>query len=352
MAKSGSESKKSQRSGNGDGAPAARRRRSKAATTREPRSTRAAAAERTPREGSIGELHEPEVPNLVNSTLDAIAGLASGTFDGVAPQMLRELEEEVRHKIAQAPMELNSYGYDPWGFNTAVATRTLVVMALMYRYYFRATAYGIENLPAGRVLLISNHAGQIAIDAAMIGTATVLEANPPRIVRGMGEYWLPTLPLFNVLMVRVGSVVGTQKNAADLLHHGEAVIAFPEGVRGMNKSFSERYKLKEFGLGFMRLALQTNTPIVPVAVVGSEEQAPSFGNFKPLARLLGMPAFPLVVTPVPFPVRYHIYFGEPMEFRGNPNDEDQVIEAKVEQVKARIRSMLETGLRRRRSIFF
>jgi 1-acyl-sn-glycerol-3-phosphate acyltransferase len=249
-------------------------------------------------------------------------------------------------------MDLNSYGYDPWGFNTDVACRALTVMAVLYRYYFRACTYGIENMPKGRILVISNHAGQVAIDAAMIGTASVLEGEPPRILRGMGEYWLPTLPLFNVLMARVGSVVGTPKNAVDLLQHGEAVIAFPEGVRGMNKSFSERYKLKEFGLGFMRLALQTNTPIVPVAVVGSEEQAPSFGNFKPLARLLGMPAFPLVITPLPFPVRYHIYFGEPMEFRGNANDEDQVIEAKVEQVKARIRSMLESGLRRRKSVFF
>lgn len=359
MAKSGSESKKPARNGNGNGnaTPAPRRRRKTttgaARELREPRAEeRVPTLERAPREGSIGEVHEPETPSIVNAALDALAGIASGTFDGVAPQMLRELEEEVRHKIAQSPMELNSYGYDPWGFNTDVARRALVVMALMYRYYFRAQTYGIENMPKGRALVISNHAGQVAIDAAMIGAAAVLEGRPPRIVRGMGEYWLPTLPLFNVLMVRVGSVVGTPKNAVDLLHHGEAVIAFPEGVRGMNKSFSERYKLKEFGLGFMRLALQTNTPIVPVAVVGSEEQAPSFGNFKPLARLLGMPAFPLVITPVPFPVRYHIYFGEPMEFRGNPNDEDQVIEAKVEQVKARIRSMLESGLRRRRSVFF
>ena len=305
-----------------------------------------------PRDGSL-ELHEVEPPpSLLNLAMDTIESALSGTFEGFAPEMLRELEDEVERKIAQSPMELNSYGYDPWGFNTAVARRALVVMALMYRYYFRAVAYGIENMPKGRVLVISNHAGQIAIDATMIGTATLLEGNPPRILRGMGEYWLPTLPLINVLMVRVGSVVGTQKNAVDLLEHGEAVIAFPEGVRGMNKSFSERYKLKEFGLGFMRLALQTQTPIVPVAVVGSEEQAPSFGNFKPLARLLGMPAFPLVITPFPFPVRYHIYFGEPMEFRGNPNDEDQVIEEKVEQVKAKIRSMIEAGLRRRRSVFF
>lgn len=305
-----------------------------------------------PRDGSL-ELHEVEPPpSLLNLAMDTIESALSGTFEDFAPEMLRDLEDEVAHKIAQAPMELNAYGYDPWGFNTAVARRTLVVMALMYRYYFRAVTYGIENMPKGRVLVISNHAGQIAIDATMIGTATLLEGNPPRILRGMGEYWLPTLPLINVLMVRMGSVVGTPKNAVDLLEHGEAVIAFPEGVRGMNKSFSERYKLKEFGLGFMRLALQTQTPIVPVAVVGSEEQAPSFGNFKPLARLLGMPAFPLVITPFPFPVRYHIYFGEPMEFRGNPNDEDQVIEEKVEQVKAKIRSMIEAGLRRRRSVFF
>jgi 1-acyl-sn-glycerol-3-phosphate acyltransferase len=213
-------------------------------------------------------------------------------------------------------------------------------------------AHGLEHLPRGRVLVIGNHAGQIAIDACMIGTATVLDADPPRPLRGMGEYWLPTIPFFNVLMARMGGVVGTPKNCVDILEHGEAVIAFPEGVRGMNKPFSERYQLQEFGNGFMRLALQTNTPIVPVAVVGSEEQAPSLGNFMPLARLLKMPAFPLVITPFPFPVRYHLYFGEPMEFRGNPNDEDEVIVRKVDQVKARIAEMIQRGLRERRGVFF
>ena len=168
----------------------------------------------------------------------------------------------------------------------------------------------------------------------------------------MGEYWLPTVPFVNVLMARMGGVVGTPKNAVDILEHGEAVIAFPEGVRGMNKPFSKRYELQEFGNGFMRLALQTNTPIVPVAVVGSEEQAPSLGSFAPLARLLNMPAFPLVLTPFPLPVRYHLYFGEPMEFRGNHNDEDEVIVKKVNQVKTRIDEMMRRGLRERRGVFF
>ena len=150
----------------------------------------------------------------------------------------------------------------------------------------------------------------------------------------------------------MGGVVGTPKNCIDILEHGEAVIAFPEGVRGMNKPFSQRYQLQEFGNGFMRLALQTNTPIVPFAVVGSEEQAPSLGSFAPRARLLSMPAFPLVLTLFPFPVRYHIFFGAPLEFRGNPHGEDEVIVKKADQVKRRIEAMLGEGLRRRQSIFF
>jgi 1-acyl-sn-glycerol-3-phosphate acyltransferase len=292
-----------------------------------------------------------EAANVVNDSLETLHTLAGGILESLAPQLIRDLNHDIRARLATAPLELNSYGYDPWGLNVDVARRTLLVCALLYKYYFRVQTDGIENLPPGRMLVIANHAGQIAIDAGMIGTATVLEADPPRPLRGMGEYWLPTIPFFNVFMARVGGVVGTPKNCIDILEHGEAVIAFPEGVRGMNKPFSQRYQLQEFGNGFMRLALQTGTPIVPVAVVGSEEQAPSLYNFMPLARLLKMPAFPLVITPFPFPVRYHIYFGEPMEFRGNPNDEDEVIVKKVEQVKARIHGMIQHGLRRRRGWF-
>jgi 1-acyl-sn-glycerol-3-phosphate acyltransferase len=210
------------------------------------------------------------------------------------------------------------------------------------------------------VLLISNHAGQVALDAAMIGCATFFEAEPPRIVRGMGEYWLPTVPWVNEIMVRTGSVVGTRKNAVELLRNDEAVIAFPEGVRGMNKLIWERYQLQDFGHGFMRLALETDTPIVPIAVVGSEEQAIAVANVLPIARLLRMPAFPVTLTwpwcgllgLLPLPVKYRIYFGEPMRFTGNPSDEDEVIGELVEQVKARIATMLAHGLSARRSIFW
>ena len=270
------------------------------------------------------------------------------------------LQTEIDARMRRIPTRLNSFGYDPWGFHPETAKRALLVTGLVYRHWFRVETSGIENVPAGRVLLISNHAGQVALDAAMIGSALFLEAEPPRIIRGMGEYWLPTVPWVNEIMVRTGSVVGTRKNAVELLRNEEAVIAFPEGVRGMNKLIWERYQLQEFGAGFMRLALETGTPIVPIAVVGSEEQAIAVANVQPLARLLRMPAFPVTLTwpwlgllgVIPLPVKYRITFGEPMRFTGNPHDEDEVIGEQVEQVKARIATMLAEGLSRRQSLFW
>jgi 1-acyl-sn-glycerol-3-phosphate acyltransferase len=275
-------------------------------------------------------------------------------------QAVFKLEREIDARMRRIPTHLNSYGYDAWGFHTETAKRAMLATSLCYRYWFRVQTHGIEHLPAGRMLIISNHAGQVALDAAMIAAACFLEGEPPRIVRGMGEYWLPTVPWVNELMVRTGSVVGTRKNCVDLLEQEEAVIAFPEGVRGMNKLIWERYQLQRFGLGFMRLALETRTPIVPVAVVGSEEQAPAIANVHILARLLRMPAFPVTLTwpwlgplgMVPLPVKYRIYFGEPMTFDGNPNDEDEVVSEKVELVKERIADMLAGGIASRRSLFW
>ena len=127
----------------------------------------------------------------------------------------------------------------------------------------------------------------------------------------------------------------------------------------MNKLYADAYQLQEFGPGFMRLALASDTPIVPFAVVGSEEQAPAIANLKGLGKLLGMPAFPLTLTwpwlgplgMIPFPTRYHIEFGPPMRFEGAANDEDEVIEEKVDEVKSTIQEMIRNGLAERKSIF-
>jgi 1-acyl-sn-glycerol-3-phosphate acyltransferase len=137
------------------------------------------------------------------------------------------------------------------------------------------------------------------------------------------------------------------------------VLVFPEGVRGMNKLYKDRYKLQRFGTGFLRLALEAQVPIVPIAVVGSEEQQPGLANWRSVAGALGMPAFP--VTPtfpwlgplglLPLPVKYRIYFGEPIRFQGSPSDEDALIEEKVGHVREAIEALFARGLAERKGVF-
>jgi 1-acyl-sn-glycerol-3-phosphate acyltransferase len=147
--------------------------------------------------------------------------------------------------------------------------------------------------------------------------------------------------------------VGTPENCRRLLAAGETIMVFPEGTRGLNKTFDKRYQLQDFGLGFMRLALETQTPVVPVAVVGAEEQAPALLDLKKAAKLIGFPALPITptVVPIPLPVKYRLYFGEPMLFSGSREEEDGELARKVAEVKARIQEMLQHGLSQRKGIF-
>jgi len=276
------------------------------------------------------------------------------------PRALRALDRELGARLEHVPTRVNEYGFDAFGADPRSLRRLLVPGALVYRYWLRVETHGIEQVPEGRVLLIANHAGNtFAWDGAMLALAMLLEAEPPRLVRAMAEYYLPTIPFFNVLLHRGGSVVGTPENCAQLLEHDEAVMVFPEGARGFVKPYSKRYTLQTFGLGFLRLALETDTPIVPVGIVGSEEQSPGLADVKALGRLVGSPAFP--ITPLfpwlgplgflPLPVKFRIRFGAPLRFEGDAHEDDAAIEAHVERVKASIRELIAEGLAERRSWF-
>jgi 1-acyl-sn-glycerol-3-phosphate acyltransferase len=272
--------------------------------------------------------------------------LAMRAMDGL-------VDPEVDARLRRIPNRLNDYGYDAWGFNPEQAKYFYSFAALLYRHYFRVETEGIHHVPPGRVLLIANHGGQLPFDGLMLSTAMLLAAEPPRAVRGMAEKWFPTLPVMSWMMPRLGHVVGTPHNCVQLLEHDEAVMVFPEGVRGSGKLWDERYQLKEFGRGFLRLALRTRTPIVPVGIVGSEEQAPSFANLKPLAKALGFPYFPVGPTlGLPLPSKYHIYFDEPLVFEGHPDEPDAEMERKVEVVKSKIARLLHYGIESREGVFW
>lgn len=278
---------------------------------------------------------------------------------GFLPLSAHDLKREIADRLARIPNRINDYGYDAYGFSPEWMQSMAVPGVLLYRHYFRSVCFDIDRLPPGRMLLVANHAGQLPFDGAMISTALLMEADPPRIARGMAEYFIPRLPWLNVALTRSGSLVGTPENCIHMLENEECVMVFPEGVRGINKPFYKRYQLQRFGLGFMRLALETGTPIVPVGVVGSEEQQPGFANLEGLGRMLGMPAFPITIGfpwlgplgLLPLPVKYRLYFGEPLLFEGDAHDDDRVIEARVEQVKQALSALLERGRRERTGIF-
>jgi 1-acyl-sn-glycerol-3-phosphate acyltransferase len=265
------------------------------------------------------------------------------------------LDPQFRAKLKALPTRQNEYGYDPFGFHRDDAKVAALVTHFLYHHYFRVEAHGVDRVPNGRVLLVSNHSGQLPFDAIGIGGALLFEHSPPRVIRAMVERYVQTLPFVSYLFARWGQITGTPENCKRLLEDDEAILVFPEGARGIAKPFTQRYQLQEFGLGFMRLALESHAPIVPVAVIGAEEQIPAV-NLKPLARLMGAPAVPLNVAPpflpIPYPVKYRIYFGEPLLFDGDPDDEDDVLEEKVKRVKAEVQSMIRIGLKERRHIFW
>lgn len=265
--------------------------------------------------------------------------------------------QQIEARLGRVPVHAGSGGVDPFGLDLEWVKYSLGTIAFLHRKYFRTEVHGIEHVPPGRVLLVANHSGQVPIDGAMIGASMFFDGEPPRIMRSMVEKWSQTLPFVSVLFTRMGQVVGVPENARRLLEFGEAVLVFPEGVKGISKPFRQRYQLAEFGLGFMRLALETETPIVPVAVIGAEEQYINLANVGSVAKRLGMPSFPLIpqlLVPglqLPLPTKYRIYFGEPMRFYGDPDDDDAIIEEKVWVVKATVQSMINRGLKERKGVF-
>jgi 1-acyl-sn-glycerol-3-phosphate acyltransferase len=266
------------------------------------------------------------------------------------PPLPPELCAQIRASAAT-----NSAGFDPWGLHPETLETTLRWARWLYDSWFRVETRGLERVPAGRVLLVPNHSGQLPLDGMLVALAMVLEARPPRIVRGMVERWFPSLPFVSTLFTRCGQVVGDPENCKALLEREQAILVFPEGVRGSGKTWWHRYELQEFGTGFVRLALETRSPIVPVAVVGAEETYPAIYNASWLARLVGIPYVP--VTPfwpllgplgaVPLPVRVQLLFGEPILPEGDPDAPDPEVMDTVERVKSSIRAMIQEGLAER-----
>ncbi|MFL5780791.1 MAG: lysophospholipid acyltransferase family protein [Thermoleophilaceae bacterium] len=292
--------------------------------------------------------------------LDGGAGL-TGALGDAALAMPREARESLEAAVRRLG---GHYEEDDWGYDEGFADIALPFLEFMYDRWWRVHADGVANVPAhGRALLVANHAGIMPWDATMMGVALMRDHPLPRPPRFLVLDWAFGLPYISVAMRKLGGVPASPFNAVRLLEDDELVAVFPEGVKGAGKSFRDRYRVQRFGRGgFVEIALRTGAPIVPVAVVGSEEIHPKVGESALLARLTGAPYFPITPTfpllgplgVVPLPSRWRLEFGEPVDLSElgpeAANDRGLVLELS-DHVHDLIQRMVYDNLVKRRNAF-
>jgi 1-acyl-sn-glycerol-3-phosphate acyltransferase len=225
----------------------------------------------------------------------------------------------------------------------------------LYHLWFRCEVEGIENVPAeGGALLVSNHSGALPPDAAMITKAIKEEHTSPRPLHLTAEHFFKGYPGFSMLVPKIGGVAAHPANAQRLLADEEQlVLVFPEGRKGTEKLFKDRYRLRRFGRGgFVRTAMRAGVPIVPIALVGAEEAQPIFAHLSPLQKLTGLiyaPVAPLFYLPAKFRIRF--LEPVPVHEMGDPDDRGAV-QTIAQDIRAQIQEELFEMIGERESVWF
>jgi 1-acyl-sn-glycerol-3-phosphate acyltransferase len=256
------------------------------------------------------------------------------------------------------------YEEDDWGLDEEFAEAALPLLDFLYDSWWRVEASGTKNVPAhGRAMLVANHAGIVPWDALMIGVALRREHPLPRHPRFLALDWAVELPYLSVAIRKLGGIPASPYNAMRMLEEDELVAVFPEGAHASEKLYRERYRVQRFGRGgFVEIALRTGAPIVPVAVVGSEEIHPKLADVPALARLARAPFFPVTPTfpllgplgAVPLPARWRIEFCEPIETAGlgpDAADDRALVLELAERVRALVQQRVYDNLVRRGPAF-
>ena len=256
------------------------------------------------------------------------------------------------------------YETDEWGYDPEVLESVRPFFNFLYEKYWRVETTGLENIPAsGRALLVSNHSGHIPWDGAMIGNAVLSEHPEERLVRTLFARMFPAMPFLSTFLVKVGQALANVDNGVRLLEQEELVLVFPEGIKGISKLFKDRYRLARFGRGgFVKMALKTGAPIIPVSVVGAEETYITLRRTTLLNRITGYPIPPIslrwpwfgLLGLVPLPTKWYIDFGEPIkmdEFGSDAENNLILISQLTNQIRNEIQQMIYTRLAQRQSIF-
>jgi 1-acyl-sn-glycerol-3-phosphate acyltransferase len=256
------------------------------------------------------------------------------------------------------------YAVDEFGFDPEFTTKIyLPLLRRLAESWFRVEVRGAENLPAdGSALLVSNHAGTLPLDGMILHTMVFDEIG--RHVRMLGADLIFKTPYSHDLARKTGTTLACQEDAERLLAANQLVAVFPEGFKGLGKPYADRYKLQRFGRGgFVSAAIRAQVPIIPTAIVGSEEIYPLISKAPALSRALGVPYFPItplfpwfgVLGMIPLPSKWIIQFGEAIttdELGPGAADDPMIVFNITDQVRETIQQTLYRLLMQRRSAFF
>ncbi len=264
--------------------------------------------------------------------------LLSPEDDQIISEVFSELKEKYRDY------------QDPWGFNLELCEKATRKLLPLYRSYFKVRIFGKEHVQNHPYIVTSNHTGQIPLDGMLITLAFFLEISPPRVLRAMVERFLAQMPFLGDFTAQTGSILGDRANCEYLIDHGESILVFPEGVRGISKNTPDYYKLRPFSQGFYRIAIQKKTPILPICVIGAEEMFPFVFHAKKIAQLLNVPSLPISANlfPLPSPIDIHIGPEIPIPESLGSESTDKEIKENVFHVENTIKRMLIHGLKERR----
>lgn len=246
------------------------------------------------------------------------------------------------------------YGYDVFGFSPKWLDVTSKVMKPVYEHYFRVKSYGFENVPMeGPAILAGNHSGTIPIDGMMLSLDVLFKSDFKRNPRATIDYFVAGLPFVGTLFSRVGAIIGSRGNFRYCLEQGDLIVVFPEGEPGVSKPFSKRYQLQKWRVGHVEFAIRYRSPVVPVAIIGAEEQMPLMGRIP--IKLFGSPHIPVPASPFPLPVRYHIHYGEPIhlqkEYEPSDANDPAILREASERVKVEVEKLVARGLEMREGVF-
>lgn len=293
----------------------------------------------------------PPQPVTESSAVDAVR-------HALAEQIVNTAEF-VRRRLS-GDYHVDDFGYDPHFAENV----WLPILRPLFDKWFRVEVSGLENIPStGGALVVANHAGVLPIDGLMTSVAVHDHHPAHRPLRMLAADLAFEMPLVGGVARKAGHTLACHPDAVRLLQDGEVAAVFPEGFKGIGKPFSERYKLQRFGRGgFVSAAMRTGAPIIPCSIVGSEEIYPKIGELGTLARLLGMPYFP--VTPlfphfgplglVPLPSKWYIEFGKPIvtdTYDALAADDPMELFEVTDHVRETIQQTLYRLLAKRRNVF-